>query len=107
MKKTEQYQVRHGDVFLRPVALPQGARPQQVAEQAVLAYGEVTGHAHRVETEGRIDRLTHDGRAYLLLEQAGVLTHEEHGRIPLAAGAYEVITERDYDPSVHARRVVD
>ena len=99
-------QVRNGDVYLRRVTLPEGAQPVRMERPAVLAYGEVTGHSHRIDG-ATVERYDHDGRAYVLLAQAGVLTHEEHGQAALPAGAYELIIERDYDPNMYARRVVD
>ena len=101
-----EYQIRNGDVFLRQVVLPRDAQPVEMERPNVLAYGEVTGHSHRIEGP-TVERYDHDGRAYVLLAQAGVLTHEEHGQASIPAGAYELIIERDYDPSMYARRVVD
>ena len=49
----------------------------------------------------------HDGRAYILMEEAGLLSHEEHGQAEVLPGWYELIIERDYDPSEYARRVID
>ena len=100
-------QIRNGDVFLRRIeGLPQGAERRAMPRPEVLAYGEVTGHSHQI-TGAVVERYDHDGRAYVLLDQAGVLTHEEHGTADLEAGAYELIIERDYDPSEYARPVVD
>lgn len=44
-------QYRQGDVLLRRVeALPANVRPKQSDEERiVLAYGEVTGHAHAID----------------------------------------------------------
>jgi hypothetical protein len=48
MKQVVQY--RQGDVFLERVAsIPKGAKPvKRDAGRVVLAYGEVTGHAHAI-----------------------------------------------------------
>ena len=104
--RKQKMQVRHGDVYLRQAKLPEGARPVRMERPEVLAYGEVTGHSHRIEG-ATVERYERDGNAYVLLSAAGVLAHEEHGQAALPAGAYEVLIERDYDPSVYARRVVD
>lgn len=41
--------IRQGDVYLVPVAsIPQGACRADATNGVVLAYGEVTGHAHRI-----------------------------------------------------------
>lgn len=101
-------QIRNGDVFLRPVrALPAGATRQTIQQPEVLAYGEVTGHSHRIISDCSVARYVHDGRAYVLLKQAGILTHEEHGQAHVGTGVYELIIERDYDPSEYPRTVVD
>ena len=99
-------QIRNGDVFLKQTDLPQGAKRIQMDRPDVLAYGEATGHSHRIA--GAVaERYEHDGRAFVLLADAGLLTHEEHGQAELPAGAYEIIIERDYDPTLYARRVID
>ena len=100
-------QYRNGDVFLRKVeSLPGDAETSAVHPAEVLAYGEVTGHSHRL-TGTTVERYDHANRAYVLLSEAGILTHEEHGEAVIPAGVYELIIERDYDPSIYARRVVD
>ena len=102
-------QIRNGDVFLKQVdQLPNTAQLQSMEFPEVLARGEVTGHKHQIVGNIDLARFTdHDGRAYLVLEQAGLLTHEEHGQAEVPAGVYEVIIERDYDPSEYERKVVD
>lgn len=99
-------QIRHGDVWIEAVE----AWPQDVQAKAgsVLAYGEVTGHAHRLATEGLLYE-AHDGTTYLRVPEAGtVLTHEEHGPVLLPAGDYMVRIQREYDPYGEAVRwVVD
>ena len=43
---------RQGDVLLRRVSqLPDGAVKSPKTDRIVLAYGEVTGHAHAIATE--------------------------------------------------------
>ena len=107
-------QFGHGDLYLRQVeadAIPQEIRErleQSHLTQAVLAFGEKTGHAHALTSERPIGLVRDsDAIAYVLLRDAGLLTHEEHGERHVEAGWYEVPTERDYDPTVYARRVVD
>lgn len=86
----------------------------QQARKQVLARGEVTGHAHVVTSNGPVALVrVDDSRAFLLLEKAGLLDHtgtadgEGHGTRVLDPGYYEVVTERDYDPTLYQRRVVD
>lgn len=107
-------QYGHGDMYLRKIeeaAVPADVRVRLEAgteRRAVLAYGEQTGHAHVLTSERPIGLVRDtDLVAYVLLRDAGLLTHEEHGERVIEAGWYEVPTERDYDPTIYARRVVD
>lgn len=96
-------QVRNGDVLLLKMeSLPEGASQKRMQYPDLLAEGEVTGHAHRIVGGGLVERYDHAGQAYVLLKQPGILTHEEHGEAPLEPGVYELIIERDYDPSAYA-----
>lgn len=89
---------RHGDVILREVeSVPSDAKKRE-AKQLVLAEGEVTGHAHQVS--GGVGALfDYDDKVYLRIEsEIGALTHEEHAKIELPAGSYEVFIQKDYTP---------
>ncbi len=99
---------RQGDVFLVKVdSLPQGAKAETVGDSVVLAYGETTGHSHRLNT--KIDGLTmyawKDDKL-VELRQPGELVHEEHDPINLAPGFYKVVIQREYTPE-RIRRVID
>lgn len=86
---------RHGDVLLKPIGeLPQGAK-ETATEGIVLAYGEVTGHAHRVHGAAT---LLAEGENRVLVVEDAYLDHEEHGRIDLESGIYEVLQQREYHP---------
>ena len=107
-------QAGHGDLYMRRI--PETEVPEAVRQRLqdsgtarmVLAEGEVTGHKHLLTSELPIGYVKlDDTRAYVLLRDAGLLTHEEHGERVMAPGWYEVPTERDYDPALYERRVVD
>ncbi len=88
---------RHGDVLIGPVeSVPADARPR---EGLVLAHGEITGHAHRVETDARAE-LFEAGRELFLrvLGSPARVVHEEHLPIELPPGNYRVWRQREYDP---------
>lgn len=102
----------------------------------ILAHGEVTGHAHEVladcealdPAEAGIPAAEFfeepGGRRVLLAHRPCVLTHQEHGRIPLdparpvfarqgdvllrpiGAGAWEVIRQSEHTPAA-IQRVAD
>lgn len=114
-------QARQGDVFLQPVAaLPQGAVEVPLDNgRVVLAYGEVTGHAHaiRVTSEAAAAEITealiarcrlyeHKGDRYLVVSEPVSLTHEEHTAHTLPPGVYEVPVQCEYDARL-MRRVAD
>ena len=107
-------QFGHGDMFLRRI--DEADLPASVMERlgggeprAVLAYGEKTGHAHVLTSERPIGLVRDsDMVAYVLLRDAGLLTHEEHGVVThVPPGYYHVPTERDYDPLLYERQVID
>lgn len=104
---------RQGDVLVRKVdKIPEAAKLEPKAARVVLAYGEVTGHAHAIAQAL--------ARAYTM-EQAGIaarrflevvgkrgaqLRHEEHAPIALPPGLYEITIQREYSPEA-IRNVAD
>jgi hypothetical protein len=128
--RTMKRQLRQGDVLLIQVSgLGLAFRTLKVAPRdagrVVLAYGEVTGHAHAIE-ESNVALLVADDRAAMaaaareLLASVGLTTeirdeevvgvlevsepstlrHEEHGHIALAEGErFVVLRQREYQPA--------
>ena len=112
---------RQGDVIIIPVTKAKPGRPvKRDRGRIVLAYGEVTGHAHAIahrsaELFELAEDRTKDGddvwaRAARILRisaKAGVeLRHEEHATIRLPPGDYEVRRQREYAPD-ELRMVAD
>lgn len=105
--------IRQGDLlFIRIDSVPMGFRP--APGRTVLAYGEVTGHSHRVE--GLADG---DGDVAVLENPSGELIvdgrvtprripHEEHDAVVLSA-LYRIVRQREYDPDavMRERQVAD
>jgi len=95
---------RHGDVVLTTDAvIPVGAKeikPRAVAGKVghILAEGEVTGHAHRIDPECEVTMYEKDGKTYLSVKEEAPLTHEEHHTIDLPAGDYSWQIQREYEP---------
>jgi hypothetical protein len=91
---------RQGDVLLvKQDELPEGAVPEDLSEpdRIVLAYGEVTGHAHAVSTAyAAIYR--HEQERFLVAQPGAILVHEEHSTINLEPGVYHVVRQREYSP---------
>lgn len=99
-------QFRQGDVLLVKVdGLPEGAVAQEVEDRIVLAYGEVTGHAHAVNMDSAV-LYRSNGEDLLKVHKATALVHEEHSPIALDPGVYKVVRQREYTPQ-EIRRVSD
>lgn len=106
-------QFRQGDVLIVATeSIPQNVPlvPQD-AGRVVLAYGEVTGHAHAFLGTPKV-RLFRAGDDALVgyLEIDGVpasLKHEEHTEHVIAPGKYKVLQQRQYTLARQIRRVAD
>jgi hypothetical protein len=94
------FHVRQGDVLLirADVDLHGARHVPRDGDRLVLAYGEVTGHAHAIR-EKRAELRVIDGHRYLDAPAPVVVEHEEHAPIRLDPGVYEVIIQREYVPS--------
>ena len=111
-------QMRQGDVFLKSVArIPAGAVEVKLDNgEVVLAYGEVTGHKHRIchfmDTGALPARLFEAGdMRFLDVQEPTNLVHEEHATVALQPGVYKVSkfgigTQREYSPEA-IRSVAD
>ena len=119
MKQTKQTIIRQGDVSLIQVAaLPKGATEVENVEGArvVLAYGEVTGHAHaiyeqtdavRVWAVGKVKYLEVMAKAMTPDGEPGVmLRHEEHTHARIEPGIYKLPVQVEYTPQA-LRRTAD
>ncbi len=104
--------LRQGDVLVIRVDEAIPAQAQAVARdggRVVLAYGEVTGHAHAIlerdvelfQVADQVDRWLRVG------ERGAVLAHEEHGPITLAPGVYRVRRQREFTDEDEPRYVAD
>lgn len=111
-------QYRQGDVFIeRAEGLPDGATavPRDQG-RVILAYGEVTGHAHALVDRGaELFSVPGSEDRWLVIRPSGtaveggdvaLLTHEEHATIPIPPGVYRVRRQREYSPE-EIRRVAD
>jgi hypothetical protein len=97
MKKV---QFRQGDVFVEKISQLPTALTEVKKDQGrvVLAYGEVTGHAHAIIEKTAKSYIDPEGNLFLELGTDSVLQHEEHGHISLEKGFYRVIRQREYSP---------
>lgn len=101
---------RQGDVLLLAVDAPKRALvpiPRDSAGRIVLAYGEVTGHAHAIhDALAELFEEKEEGQLYLRVVNPCHLSHEEHGAIQLDPGYYHVVRQREYVAG-EIRRVTD
>jgi len=98
---------RQGDVLLVQVSqIPAGAKQSTQKGDLVLAYGEVTGHAHRIRDTKKARLWDAGAERYLQVLETVSLTHEEHSTVSIPPGAYIVPTQIEYSPAA-LRRVAD
>lgn len=94
---------RQGDVLLRQIReIPKG----MPKKDEILAYGEVTGHKHRlmgsVQVFGKIGE-----QQFADIEEETELVHEEHDTLKIPKGKYQVIQQREFDVVEGSRQVMD
>jgi hypothetical protein len=119
MKQAKQIIIRQGDVSLIKVtSLPQGAAEvkNEEGKRIVLAYGEVTGHAHAIYEQTDQVRIWADGKVKYLEVMAKAMTeggepgvmlrHEEHTHARIAPGIYKLPVQVEYTPQA-LRRTAD
>lgn len=107
-KKSPPAVIRQGDVLLIPRhSIPKDAKPvPRDRGRVILAYGEVTGHAHAL-LEPDVELLTADDLRFLRVDGvSALLQHEEHTVLDIPAGNYEVRIQREYTPEA-IRNVAD
>ena len=97
---------RHGDVMIASTeSIPEEAKKRN---DLVLAYGEITGHAHRVESDSHAELYELEDLLFLeVFDSTARVVHEEHNTIELKPGRYRVWRQREYDPNEWERTVED
>jgi len=95
-------QQRQGDLLFVNVStsnFEQGKKKSKPYKTNILAYGEVTGHCHKITTP--IDDakmfVTEDGDILISSDKDVVIGHDEHGSITLPPGEYHMTRQREYD----------
>ena len=95
-----QLMFRQGDVLIRRLdALPPDGRKRMKRDdqgRIVLAYGEVTGHAHAIYDPGVVAWSLGDKMLLTVTDETALVKHEEHLPIELPAGHYEVVRQRQW-----------
>ncbi len=112
---------RQGDVLITKIdesELPGRNGVSFKHSTPILAFGEVTGHSHKVSAiedtaEDPADwwkRSDDDTAEFLHIkdESGAVITHEEHNPIQLPKGAYKISIQREYEPGpLQEKKVID
>lgn len=101
MKK---FQARQGDVMIVEVdEIPASSRPKErIGGDVILAYGEFTGHAHRIKDQ-KVRWFDSDAEGVSYLDTTGndsvaTLTHEEHSTVAIPPGKkYIARRQREWD----------
>lgn len=102
---------QQGDILVVKVdELPDGTTEK--LDHGVLAEGEMTGHAHRLDADlvaqGIVQLLKINGELYMRALKEVQVTHEEHNPVTIPPGDYKVEGVREYDHfAEEARRVAD
>lgn len=94
--------IRQGDVALTLVAaIPAGAvQIKNEDKRVVLAYGEVTGHAHAIYEDIDQVRVWAIGKVkYLEVMATVMLRHEEHVHAEITPGIYKLPVQVEYSPA--------
>ena len=88
---------RQGDVLLLPIeSIPENT---QKINDKILAFGEATGHKHQLT--GATVQVFQDSNSNKFIEagQGTVLVHDEHKPLDIEQGKYQVIIQREYNPT--------
>ena len=95
---SEQRIYRQGDVLLIEDQLPKDAEEvKRDSGRVILAYGEVTGHAHAMSGSGTMLYASPAKKArHLKVVETDYLRHEEHTHQPIAPGIYRVVIQSEY-----------
>jgi hypothetical protein len=78
----------------------------------IVAYGEATGHHHKLEVADRKTNLNFgkdkDGNIYLEVKDYPVeMTHQEHQTQVINPGVYVIGKQYEYDEITEIREIVD
>ena len=110
MKRKNKIAVRdfqQGDVLgVKLSTMPAGDQVVIGRKRLVLAHGE-SGHSHVIEDD-EAELIQIGERMLLKLEKAATVIHEEHGKITLSPGIWEIGRVKEFDPFANmSRQVID
>jgi len=88
---------QQGDVLFVPRAdnIPENT---EVKKDMIVAEGEVTGHMHEVISPDATVYVDKEGNIFLDAEKGATVTHQEHHKVDVPPGKYDIKIVREYDP---------
>lgn len=96
----KQFMARQGDVLIVGAKIPKEATAKvRDNGRVILAYGEVTGHAHQIvdpDVVGAVLLTVAESATFLRLAKGAQLIHEEHGTVAIPPGEYQIIQQREW-----------
>ena len=107
LKGHKMRQYRQGDVLLVEIpSLPKKAKRVSGKDRIILAFGEVTGHAHQIVEKIKARLLDFKAERFLQILEKTALKHEEHSAIFLEKGNYQQAFQVE-EKREEIQRVVD
>lgn len=101
----------HGDVILNCEHFANDFESMPKVEDDCLAYGETTGHAHKIfgnPEDFDLRECPKTKARHLRVVNPVMLKHQEHSPVKLPPGDYRIDIQREYDPFEKlSRRVID
>ncbi len=71
---------------------------KQKAKRIVLGEGEIVGHKHILESKRDIEFEQNGDRITFMLNEMGILTHDEHDKMVFPAGEYVSYNQVEFNP---------
>ena len=104
-------QYRQGDIWFEQISdFASRTNGLKAYGSPILAYGEVTGHCHKVNTsmDGVQMFVDKEGDIFMQSGTDVAIDHDEHGTITLPPGEYRISRQREYDWATESvRKVAD
>lgn len=99
----------HGDVIITKTKEPKGFEAMTKIEDGCLAYGEATGHMHKLfGGEFDLRECPETKVKHLRVVKEVVLKHQEHNPVVIPPGHFRIGIQVEYDPYEKlSRRVAD
>lgn len=109
----QEFQARQGDIYFKACKKPDLSKLKKKNDN-ILAFGEVTGHAHAIKSHGIADYESYvdeNGDIYILSTDKPIeVGHDEHNVITCPPNTWICVTrQREFDPQAaeRERRVAD